>query len=54
MDYSFINHVISHQNNYDFIALDNGVFLTDHTDMGNLMAYNPDTNALLAQTNLDM
>lgn len=54
VDYSFINHVISHQNNYDFIALDNGVFLTDHTDMGNLMAYNPDTNALLAQTNLDM
>ena len=53
VDYSFIDHVIHHQNNYDFIALDNGVFCTDQTDMGNLMAFNPDTNALFAQTNLD-
>ena len=54
VDYSFIDHVIHHQNNYDFIALDNGVFYTDQTDMGNLMAFNPDTNELFAQTNLDM
>ena len=54
VDYSFIDHVIHHKKNYDFIALDNGVFLTDQTDMGNLMAYNPDTNDLLAMTNLDM
>jgi serine/threonine protein phosphatase 1 len=54
VDYSFIDHVIHHQNNYDFIALDNGVFYTDKTDMGNLMAFNPDTNELFAQTNMDM
>lgn len=54
VDYSFIDHVIHHQNNYDFIALDNGVFYTDKADMGNLMAFNPDTNELFAQTNLDM
>lgn len=54
VDYSFIDHVIHHQNNYDFIALDNGVFNTNKTDMGNLMAFNPDTNELFAQTNMDM
>ena len=54
VDYSFIDHVIHHQGNYDFIALDNGVFYTDKADMGNLMAFNPDTNELFAQTNLDM
>lgn len=54
VDYSFIDHVIHHQNNYDFIALDNGVFYTNQTDMGNLIAFNPDTNELFAQTNMDM
>ena len=54
VDYSFIDHVIHHQKNYDFIALDNGVFCTDKTDMGNLTAFNPDTNELVAMTNLDM
>ncbi|MBR4391414.1 MAG: serine/threonine protein phosphatase [Bacteroidales bacterium] len=54
VDYSFIDHVIHHQKGYDFIALDNGVFCTEQTDMGNLMAFNPDTNVLFAQTNLDM
>ena len=54
VDYSFIDHVIHHQNNYDFIALDNGVFCVGETDLGNLMAFNPDTNTLWAQTNLDM
>ena len=53
-DYSFIDHVIKNQQNYDFIALDNGVFNTKHTDMGNLMAFNPDTNELLAQSNMDL
>ena len=52
--HSFIDNVIHNQKNHDFIALDNGVFYTDKTDMGNLMAFNPDTNELFAMTNLDM
>lgn len=54
VDYSFIDLVIRNPKGYDFIALDNGVFVTDKPGMGNLMAFNPDDNTLLAQTNLDM
>ena len=53
-DYGVIDHVIHNQNNFDFIALDNGVFNTNKTGMGNLMAFNPDTNDLIALSNLDM
>ena len=53
VDYSFMHHVIENGDNYDFIALDNGVFVTDQSGMGNLTAFNPDTGQLLAQTNLD-
>ena len=53
-DYSFIDLVIKHPKGYDFIALDNGVFNVNKTGMGNLMAFNPDTNELIAQSNLDM
>ena len=53
-DYSFIDLVIKHPKGYDFIALDNGVFNVNKTGMGNLMAFNPDTNELFAQSNLDM
>lgn len=53
-DYSFIDHVIRHPKGYDFIALDNGVFNVKKTGMGNLMAFNPDTNDLIALSNQDM
>ncbi len=54
VDYNFIGLVIESNENYDFIALDNGVYVTDKPGMGNLMAYNPDTKQLLAQSNMDM
>lgn len=54
VDYSFIDHVIHNPKGYDFIALDNGVFCTDKPGMGNLMAFNPDTNELMALSNQDM
>lgn len=53
-DYSFIDFVIKNPKSHDFIALDNGVFATNKTGMGNLMAFNPDTNELFAQSNMDM
>ena len=53
-EYSFIDFVIKNPKNNDFIALDNGVFNTSKTGMGNLLAFNPDTNDLVAQMNLDM
>lgn len=52
--YDFIDHVIHNPKGYDFIALDNGVFNINKTGMGNLMAFNPDTNDLMALSNLDM
>lgn len=54
VDYNFMLLVIESNDNYDFIALDNGVYVTDKAGMGNLMAYNPDTKQLLAQSNMDM
>ena len=53
-DYGFIDHVIQNPKGYDFIALDNGVFNVNKTGMGNLLAFNPDTNELMALSNLDM
>lgn len=53
-DYSFIDFVITNPKNHDFIALDNGVFDTKTAGKGNLMAFNPDTNDLIAQSNMDM
>ena len=54
IDHSFMSMVIELNQNYDFIALDNGVFVTDKPGLGNLMAFNPDTGKLLAQSNMDM
>lgn len=54
VDYSFIDFVINNPKGHDFIALDNGVFYSDKPGMGNLMAFNPDTNQLMAQSNMDM
>lgn len=54
VDYDFMTLVVQSNENYDFIALDNGVYVTDKPGMGNLMAYNPDTKQLLAQSNMDM
>jgi hypothetical protein len=53
-DYSFIDFVIKNPKSHDFIALDNGVFNTKKAGMGNLMAFNPDTNELFAQSNMDL
>ncbi len=53
-DYSFIDHVIHNPDSYDFIVLDNGVFNTSKPGMGNLMAFDPDSNKLVALSNLDM
>ena len=46
--------VIDQNENYDFIALDNGVFDNGKPGMGNLMAFNPDTKELVAMSNMDM
>ena len=54
VDYSFLSLVIENGETYDFIALDNGVYVTDKPGMGNLTAFNPDTKQLVAQSNLDM
>ena len=53
-DYGFIDHVIHNQSNFDFIALDNGVYEVKKTGMGNLMAFNPDTDELIALSNQDL
>ena len=53
-DYSFIDHVIHNQSNFDFIALDNGVYEVKKTGMGNLMAFNPDTDELMVLSNQDL
>lgn len=54
VDYSFIMLVIENSHYRDFIALDNGVYETDKSGQGNLMAYNPDTREIIAQSNMDM
>ena len=54
VDYTFMDLVIQNNESYDFIAIDNGVFYTDKTGLGNLMAFNPDTKQLIAQSNMDM
>ena len=54
VDYSFMNLVVENNETYDFIALDNGVYVTNQPGLGNLMAFNPDTNDLMALSNLDM
>lgn len=54
VDYSFIDLVINQNDNYDFIVLDNGIFVTDKPGLGNLLAYNPDTKQVMAQSNMDM
>ena len=53
-DYGFIDHVIHNQSSYDFIALDNGVYNVKKTGMGNLMAFNPDTDELMVISNQDL
>ena len=45
---------VKKNNNYDFIVLDNGIFVTDKPGLGNLLAYNPDTKQVMAQSNMDM
>jgi serine/threonine protein phosphatase 1 len=54
IDYTFMSTVIEENENYDFIALDNGVYETNEPGMGNLMAFNPDTMEIIAQSNMDM
>ncbi len=53
VDHSFMNLVVEQNENYDFIALDNGVFVTNKPGLGNLTAFNPDTKQLVAQSNMD-
>ncbi|MCF0200742.1 MAG: serine/threonine protein phosphatase [Bacteroidales bacterium] len=53
-DLSFIDLVIKENERYDFVILDNGVFVTDLPGYGNLLAYNVDTKELVVQSNLDM
>lgn len=54
VDYSFIDLVINNNDTYDFIALDNGIFVSDKPGLGNLLAFNPDTKQILAQSNMDI
>ena len=54
VDYSFMNLVIKQNENYDFIALDNGVYATEKPGLGNLTAFNPDTKQIVAQSNMEM
>lgn len=51
---SFIDLVVKDNANYDFIVLDNGVFVTNQAGYGNLLAFNPDTKELVVQSNLDL
>ena len=53
VDYSFMYLVIENNENYDFIALDNGVYVKNNPGQGNLMAFNPDTKKLMVQSNID-
>ncbi len=53
VDYGFMNLVIEQNENYDFIALDNGVFVTDRPGLGNLTAFDPDTKQIVAQSDMD-
>ena len=53
VDYSFINLIIENNQAYDFVALDNGVYVTDKPGVGNLTAFNPDTKQIVAQSNMD-
>jgi serine/threonine protein phosphatase 1 len=53
VDYSFMYLVVEQNENYDFVALDNGVFVTDKPGLGNLTAFNPDTKQIVAQSNMD-
>lgn len=39
--------------NYDFVALDNGVYYENKAGFGNLLAFNPDTKELIVQPNID-
>jgi len=48
----FINQSI-HSNSFQFIDLDNGVYLTDKPGFGNLLALELNTMELLVQPNLD-
>jgi len=48
----FINQSI-HSNSFNFIDLDNGVYLTDKPGYGNLLALELNTMELLVQPNLD-
>lgn len=54
VDFSFMKLVIDNNETYDFIALDNGVYVTGKPGKGNLTAFNPDTKTLVVQSNLDM
>jgi serine/threonine protein phosphatase 1 len=54
VDYSFMNQIIEQNENYDFIALDNGVYVTEKPGQGNLTAFNPDTMEIVAISNMDM
>ena len=54
VDYSFMTLVIENNEAYDFVALDNGVYVTDKPGMGNLVAFNPDTKQTVAQSNMDL
>ena len=54
VDFSFMNLVVENNAVYDFIALDTGVFVTDKPGLGNLIAFNPDTKQIVAQSNMDM
>lgn len=54
VEYSFMSLVVENNDSYDFICLDNGVYVTGKPGLGNLMAFNPDTKQLLAQSNMDL
>ena len=54
VDSSFMSLVIENNESYDFIVLDNGVYVTDKPGMGTLTAFNLDTKQLVIQSNIDM
>lgn len=52
VEMSLIN--LFHNNNYDFLSLDNGVYYKNKDGFGNLLAFNIDSKEIVIQPNVDM
>lgn len=53
VELEFIDLVLG-SSNYNFLCLDNGVYIQNRTGYGNLLAFNIDTKEMLVQPNIDI